>query len=95
MEQVLKQILDELKVMKTDMSELKSMKTDMTELKSDMNDLKEGQHRLEVGQARLQKNLIESLGSYTDKIIEHVENKTEVLNKRVYRVESEIERLSR
>ncbi|WP_445506040.1 hypothetical protein [Niallia sp. 03190] len=39
---------------------------------------------LKDGQARLQKNIIESLGQYTEKIAEHVDNKTEALNKRVY-----------
>ncbi|RIW28660.1 hypothetical protein D3H55_21020 [Bacillus salacetis] len=127
MEDILKQILSELKVIKTDVGGLKadvnsmktdvgglktdvnSMKTDVGGLKTDVNSLKSdvgelkvgqarlegGQQRLEVGQKKLEQNLIESLGTYTEKITEHHDDKTEALNKRVYRVESEIERLSR
>ncbi|MFD1739417.1 hypothetical protein ACFSCX_23330 [Bacillus salitolerans] len=85
MEEVLKQIL----------IELKEMKSDIHEIRVDIGDLKQGQARLEIGQEKLQKNLIESLGAYTEKIADHVDDKTEVLNKRVYKVESDIERLSR
>ncbi|OIJ20769.1 hypothetical protein BKP45_08190 [Anaerobacillus alkalidiazotrophicus] len=74
---------------------LKQMLNELKEIKSDIGELKKGQVRLEVGQEKLQKNLIDSLGSYTEKIVEHVDDKTEVLNKRVFKVESEIERLSR
>ncbi|ESU33510.1 hypothetical protein G3A_06210 [Bacillus sp. 17376] len=108
MEQILNQILFEMKNMRTDVSELKEMRADVSELKdmredmedlkvirADLNDLKEGQKRLEIGQEKLQKNLIASLGLYTDKIVEHFDASTEVLNKRVYKAETEIERLSR
>ncbi|WP_407268275.1 hypothetical protein [Radiobacillus sp. PE A8.2] len=78
MEDILKQILGELKGIKTDIGVLKT-----------------GQARIESGQQKLQQNLIESLGSYTEKITEHVDDKTEVLNKSVYKVESELKRLSR
>lgn len=42
---------------------------------------------LKIGQERLQKNIIESLGHYTEKIAENVDDKTEALNKSVYAVE--------
>ncbi|UFU00631.1 hypothetical protein KO561_06765 [Radiobacillus kanasensis] len=90
--------IGELKGIKTDIGELKGIKTDIGELKgikTDIEELKMGQARLEAGQQKLQKNLIESLGTYTEKITEHVDDKTEVLNKRVYKVESKTERLSR
>jgi hemerythrin-like domain-containing protein len=90
--------INELKDMRADISELKDMHEDIKDLKglrADINDLKEGQKRLEIGQEKLQKNLIASLGLYTDKIVEHLDAKTEVLNKRVYKVETEIERLNR
>ncbi|MDF0728982.1 hypothetical protein PY093_20425 [Cytobacillus sp. S13-E01] len=74
---------------------LKQILSELKEIKTDIGELKTGQARLEVGQQKLQQNLIESLGTYTEKITEHVDDKTEVLNKRVYKVESEIERLSR
>ena len=50
---------------------------------------------LKDGQERLQKNIIKSLGDYTDKIVLHVDNKTEALNKRTFAVETEIQRLTR
>lgn len=74
---------------------LKQILYEIKEMRSDINELRQGQKRLEDGQERLQKNLIDSLGAYTEKIVDHVDDKTEVLNKRVFKVESEIERLSR
>nr|WP_285841975.1 hypothetical protein [Sutcliffiella horikoshii] len=69
--------------------------SELKEVRLDINELKQGQNRLEVGQEKLQKNLVDSLGLYTEKIVAHVDDRTEVLNKRVYKVESELERLSR
>ncbi|MFJ5763620.1 hypothetical protein ACIQAA_31930 [Neobacillus sp. NPDC093182] len=74
---------------------LKQILNELKEIRVDINELKQGQNRLEVGQEKLQKNLVDSLGLYTDKIVDHIDDKTEVLNKRVYKVETEIERLSR
>jgi hemerythrin-like domain-containing protein len=74
---------------------LKQILNELKEIKTDIHDLKDGQARLEVGQNKLQKNLIDSLGSYTEKIVDHLDDKTQALNKRVYNVESEIERLSK
>ena len=37
----------------------------------------QGQNRLEVGQEKLQKNLVDSLGLYTDKIVDHFDDKTD------------------
>ena len=50
---------------------------------------------LKTGQERFQKYIIQSLGEYTEKIAEHVDIKTEALNKRVFALESEIQRLTR
>lgn len=74
---------------------LKQILGELKQIKTDIGELKTGQARIEIGQQKLQQNLIESLGTYTEKITEHVDDKTEVLNRRVYKVESEIERLSR
>ncbi|SFE75733.1 hypothetical protein [Alteribacillus iranensis] len=74
---------------------LKQMLSELKDIKTDMGELKMGQARLEIGQQTLQQNLIESLGIYTENITEHVDDKTEALNKRVYNVESELERISR
>lgn len=71
------------------------IETELKEMRSDINDLKQGQKRLEDGQERLQKNLIDSLGAYTEKIVEHVDDKTAALNERVFKVETDIQRISR
>lgn len=81
MEETLKQILNEIKGMHSDINELKDMRLDINELKQ--------------GQQRLQKKFVDSLGAYTEKIIEHVDDKTAALNRRVYNVETDIQRISR
>lgn len=91
-EEVLKQILNGIQEMRVGMNDLK---LGQNGLEVDIKDLKQGQNRLEIGQEKLQKNLVDSLGFYTDKIVEHIDDKTEAFNKRVYKVETEIERLSR
>lgn len=50
---------------------------------------------IKAGQEQLQKNIIESLGQYTERIADHVDDKTAALNKRVYDVETDIQRLTR
>jgi hemerythrin-like domain-containing protein len=99
MEETLKLVLSELKEMRSDMNGLKEdvseLKQGQKRLEEDLSELKQGQERLEEGQKRLQQNLIDSLGSYTEKIIEHVDDKTEVLNRRVFNVEIDIRRLGR
>lgn len=77
------------------LSELKNMRSDINDIKKGQQNLEAGLERVEAGLNSLQENLVDSLGMYTEKIVEHVDNKTEVLNKRVFKVESEIERLSR
>ncbi|WP_099354883.1 hypothetical protein [Fredinandcohnia onubensis] len=57
--------------------------------------LETNQTELKIGQEKLQKNIIESLGNFTEKIAEHVDNQTSALNKRIFKVETEIERLTR
>ena len=78
------------------------LETGQQQLRSDFSELKEGQLQLQsdvteikLGQERLQKNIIDSIGTYTEKIAEHVDNRTDALNKRVYRLEIEVERMSR
>lgn len=63
---------------------LKQILNEIQEMRVGINDLKQGQNRLEIGQEKLQKILVDSLGFYTDKIVEHIDDKTEALNKRVY-----------
>ncbi|WP_246017648.1 hypothetical protein [Mesobacillus subterraneus] len=69
--------------------------SELKEMRAVLNELIEGQQRLEIGQAKIQQNLVESLGFYTYKIVEHFDIKTDVLNNRVYRLETKIERLSK
>jgi len=71
------------------------LKTGQEKFQRDLNGVKTGLNELKIGQEKLQKNLIESLGAYTEKIAEHVDHKTEALNKRVFAVETEIQRLTR
>ena len=89
----------DLRYMKNDMkgvqNDLIGVKKDVKEMRVELTDLKEGQNRLETGLGKLQKNLVDSLALYTDKIVNHYDNKTEVLNKRIFRVETELERLGR
>ncbi|WP_051591237.1 hypothetical protein [Bacillus sp. UNC438CL73TsuS30] len=89
--------------------DVQGLKSELNDMKQDFKHLKDGQERLEedvqelkqdikdikTGQELLQKNIIKSLGEYTEKIANHVDNKTSALNKRVYAVETEIERLIR
>ncbi|MBM7653474.1 hypothetical protein [Neobacillus cucumis] len=60
-----------------------------------MNVIDQELKEIKIGQEKFQTNMIESLGQYTDKIAEHVDVKTEVLNKCVYALETEVERLTR
>ena len=71
------------------------MKQGQKSLESGQKGLEVSLGRVEIGLQSLQKNFVDSLGMYTEKIVGHVEDKTEALNKRVYKVESEIERLNR
>jgi prefoldin subunit 5 len=63
----------------------------LNELKEMRSDLKE----LKAGQGRLQKNIIDYHNDNADKIIEYIDDRTEALNKRVFKVETDIQRLSR
>nr|WP_304216834.1 hypothetical protein [Fredinandcohnia onubensis] len=67
----------------------------LEEIDQRLDRLETNQNELVIGQEKLQKNLIESLGNYTEKIAEHVDNQTSALNKRIFKVETEIERLTR
>ncbi|MCM2532390.1 hypothetical protein NDK43_08300 [Neobacillus pocheonensis] len=61
----------------------KEMNKRLDGIDKDLKDLKSGQERLS-------QNIIESLGLYSEKIADHVDNKTAELNKRVFAVETEI-----
>ena len=74
---------------------MKDLNKDVKNIEINMKDLNKDVKDIKTGQEKLQKNIIESLGQYTEKIADHVDDKTAVLNKRVYAAETEIQRLTR
>lgn len=82
MEETLKQILNELQKTNNSLDSLEKQ-------------LGSGIAELKAGQETLQKSLIKTLGVYTDKIVEHVDDKTAPLNKRVFAVETDIQLISK
>lgn len=74
---------------------LDTIDTRLNTIDTRLNVIEQDVKEIKIGQEKLSKNIIESLGQYTDKIAEHVDVKTEVLNKRVYALETEVERLTR
>jgi hemerythrin-like domain-containing protein len=75
--------------------ELEPINNRLYDIEINVKDLNKDVKDIKTGQEKLQKNIIESLGQYTEKIADHVDDKTAVLNKRVYAVETEIQRLTR
>ncbi|MGG2110658.1 hypothetical protein ABFY60_09055 [Lysinibacillus pakistanensis] len=59
----------------------------LDKIESDVQELK-------AGQAELQKNIVGNLGNFTEKIAHQVEDRTGALNKRVFEVETVIQRLT-
>ncbi|MEC3605544.1 hypothetical protein P9126_00625, partial [Bacillus glycinifermentans] len=47
------------------------------------------------GQEQLQQNIIDNMGKFTDHLTEYVEDKTAALNQRVYKIETDLQRLYR
>ena len=75
--------------------ELEPINNRLNDIEINMKDLNKDVKDIKTGQEKLQKNIIESLGQYTEKIADHVDDKTAVLNKRVYAAETQIQRLTR
>jgi predicted nucleic acid-binding Zn-ribbon protein len=69
--------------------------TEMKGMRVDVVDLKAGQKKLEHKLDRLNSNMITSIGDYTDNIIPHFDGTSEVLNKRIFNAEKEIENIKR
>jgi chaperonin cofactor prefoldin len=92
MEDTLKQILMELQNMRQELQNvshrLDNLEQGQKEIRLELNELKKGQEQL-------QKNIIDNMGLYNKKILEYVDDKTEALNKRVYAVETDIQRILR
>ncbi|HHY74087.1 MAG TPA: hypothetical protein GX497_12875 [Bacillus bacterium] len=88
-EQILQQILNQMTAMQEEFKGIKNeMKTRFDHLDSEVFEIKEAVHRIELSQP-------EDILSLMEQIRNKLEDKTEVLNKRVYNVETEVQRLSR
>ncbi|PLS02447.1 hypothetical protein [Neobacillus cucumis] len=84
------------------LNELQKMNTRLENLETGQQKLESGQLKLHLyvkevknGQEKLQKNLIQSIGDHTEKMIQYTDDKTDALNKRLFNVETEIEKLLR
>jgi vacuolar-type H+-ATPase subunit D/Vma8 len=64
------------------------IKNDIKEIKSEVTDIKNAVHRIELSQPQ-------DIVAILDRMNKNLENKTDVLNKRVFNVETELERLNR
>jgi hypothetical protein len=64
------------------------IKSDIKEIKSEITDIKNAVHRIELSQPQ-------DVVAILDRMNINFENKTDVLNKRVFNVETELERLNR
>ncbi|MBM7703002.1 hypothetical protein [Metabacillus iocasae] len=76
-------------------SDVSSLKSEQQEMRNDISNLQSDVTELKEYQKQKQKEIMSTLGSYMDKIVAYVDDKTEALNKRVYKVETDIERLLR
>jgi prefoldin subunit 5 len=74
---------------------LKQIITELKEIRSEINELKQGQMRLEDSQERLQTLFADHLEANKRYIIDYLEDRTEALNKRIFIVETDIQRLNR
>ncbi|WP_246944973.1 hypothetical protein [Bacillus pinisoli] len=70
------------------LSKLNSIETKIDTLESGQKEIKESVHRIELSQPQ-------DIVALLERMNKTLENKTEVLNKRVFNVETEIERLNR
>jgi prefoldin subunit 5 len=102
MEDTLKLILTEMKEIRNDISGIQKVQNDFSKrldtLTSNQEDFKKQQFVLITGQKRIENkldklnaNVITNMGDYTDKIINHFDDTAQVLNKRIFKVETEIE----
>jgi uncharacterized phage infection (PIP) family protein YhgE len=90
-------------------NDVNELKTGQTKLGNDFIELKNGQvklgnkaemleqaiNELKNEQKENHKSVIRYLGDYSEKITDHFDNKTDALNKRVFAVETELQRLSK
>lgn len=60
-----------------------------------MDGLKVDVQKLKIGQAELQKNIVENLGEFTEKIAHQAEDRTYVLNRRLFDVETMIHKIDK
>jgi chromosome segregation ATPase len=109
MENTLKQILDELKGLRSDVGELKDgqkgLRADVEELRdgqrglrADVEEVKNGQKEIKEAVIRLEETQPKDIIAILERIDKKLDTKDfelYALNKRVFKVETEIERLSR
>ncbi|MFJ8459321.1 hypothetical protein ACIQ57_09330 [Lysinibacillus xylanilyticus] len=76
-------------------NDVQGLKQDVKELKSDVEGLKVDVQKLKIGQAELQKNIVENLGEFTEKIAHQAEDRTYVLNRRLFDVETMIHKIDK
>ena len=71
--------------------DIAGLKQDVSVLKQDTAQLKIETAEIKLNQEKYNKDMIETMGNYTDKLIQEYTFHTEALNKRVFRNESELE----
>jgi len=74
---------------------LDGLETRMCGIENRMDGLEIQMMEIKEGQERMQKNIIMCIGDYNENIIHYVDDKTDALNKRVFTVETEIQRLNK
>lgn len=74
---------------------LDGLETRMGGLENRMDGLEIQMMEIKEGQERMQKDIIMCIGDYNENIIHYVDDKTDALNKRVFTVETEIQRLNK
>ncbi|MBM7571354.1 hypothetical protein [Aquibacillus albus] len=89
MEELLRQLLSGQNDLKNDIKQMKSdITNDIEQMKSDITEIKTAVHRIELSQPQ-------DITALLDRMNKNLEHKMEVLNKRVFNVEAEIERLNK
>jgi hypothetical protein len=77
---------------RVDMDEFRSNTNESLKgLRRDVTELKVGQVRVESKIDKLNTNINTSMGDYTDKIVNHFDDTIQVLNNRIFKVETAIE----
>ena len=107
MEKLLKEILFEVTNLKSDISDLKQgqarleedisgLKQGQEKLEQDINEFKIGLHRIDKDQLKIENNnIINTIDEHKVKMMEYIDIRTEVLNKRLFNLEVQVDKLIR